>query len=392
MKVWVSFNGILIYGLLLSLLIGAMAIIWFNFQSINEDSTNTAKGIDDAQKVVDDVVQTRLDVQERLTRAREMLLLVRGSRERIIKQRARLNKVFLSNASMKAEDVTDSQNSIQILVDNFSNDVLVRGGEIGSWQERMIDQVAFVTEEYTWIKKQWLQRHAGLREKLLEVRRYYVYWTLKIANMLFIRSSIDELTPPDISSTELSLLMKSPDYSIWSETVPVFGQYIEQAREAETELFRATQKLDELTLEGHWSDAYTLYRDKFPPLTKQIGVSLDVLINNEELILERQRLCIQRANERADPVLNQMTYVLDQLSFKIEQFILRAQSDVISTQKHIQLELKKLGEQLTTMSQRGSDMNGRMAQLQFGVIVAGGLAVLFCAIMSFALVRSYRRK
>ncbi|MBU2648508.1 methyl-accepting chemotaxis protein [bacterium] len=148
----------------------------------------------------------------------------------------------------------------------------------------------------------WRQSHAGLADLLHEVRRTMVYWTLKVANMIFVQSSIDELLFENLEDTPLGKLQSHPLFVESAKSIPLLLETMEKTRPLNQRLWEAAFELDTHIMMSEWDQARKLYRDVFPAATKSIGVYLDNVIESEEDILAAQSAAGTILNEEMVPL------------------------------------------------------------------------------------------
>ncbi|MBN2645811.1 MAG: HAMP domain-containing protein [Desulfuromonadaceae bacterium] len=138
------------------------------------------------------------------------------------------------------------------------------------------------------IHSRWQARHQGLATALTELKRSQLYWTLKVANMIFVHSTIGELLAEDLADTELEQFMAGPLYQRFSAQMPVLREAFEKSRAENEKLWNASRKLDNLLFFSRWEEAHHLYRDNFPPLVKSISVNLDQVLGREQAVIAGQ--------------------------------------------------------------------------------------------------------
>ncbi|SDE22783.1 methyl-accepting chemotaxis protein [Desulfuromonas thiophila] len=155
--------------------------------------------------------------------------------------------------------------------------------------EQQRDQLA---EALTPLQERWQPIHEGLAEALNDLKRSYIYWALKVANMIFVHSTIDELVAEEADATLLAMFSRSSEYQKFADQYPALRQAVEKSRQDDRQLWQAARQLNQLLLSSQWPQAQILYRDQFPTLVKSLSVNLDQVLLQEKIISTRQRAAI----------------------------------------------------------------------------------------------------
>ncbi|MBN1959283.1 MAG: hypothetical protein JXQ81_03865 [Desulfuromonadales bacterium] len=156
------------------------------------------------------------------------------------------------------------------------------------WQETLVAGDQEIRAAIAEIDQLWRPRHEGLIDSLSALKRTELNWTLKVANMLFVQSSLGELLFEDISETPLEEFKSGSIYTEFASEVPELKTALEKTAEANKRLYNGVDELDNFAFSSEWEEARLYYRDVFPPNVKTIMVELDNVINLENKILYQQ--------------------------------------------------------------------------------------------------------
>ncbi|PLX91125.1 MAG: hypothetical protein C0620_12080 [Desulfuromonas sp.] len=163
------------------------------------------------------------------------------------------------------------------------------------------------------ISQIWQPRHEGLSQALNELKRTQLYWTLKVTNMIFIRSSIGELLFEELEDTPLEEFRNGALYQRYAEQFPPLQQAIDNASDENAQLRKASFKLDSLMFDGKWDQVRTFYRDQFPARVKSMAVDIDFALQMENRILSQQEQAITLLNTTLKPTTEQLSATFVQL-------------------------------------------------------------------------------
>jgi methyl-accepting chemotaxis protein len=162
----------------------------------------------------------------------------------------------------------------------------------------------------TEIKETWHARHEGLEKALNDLKRTQIYWALKVANMLFVQSSITELVEENLADTPLEQFRESDIFTQHAPEFDILRTRINAAAQSNKELWQASHQLNDLMMRAEWEKARILYRDKVPPLVKSISVDIDTVLQIETYILRSQTQAVAILNERLVPQAHDATQTL----------------------------------------------------------------------------------
>ncbi|MEZ4483812.1 MAG: methyl-accepting chemotaxis protein [Syntrophotaleaceae bacterium] len=167
------------------------------------------------------------------------------------------------------------------------------------------------------IKQTWRPRHQDLAEALAELKRTQIYWALKLANMLFVKSSISELLYEERGDTPLEEFRSGPVYQRFAETVPDLAAAVNSAAPVNQQLWDDSYALNSLIMGSEWEKARTLYRDKIPPAVKSMAVDLDRVIASERKILRNQQQAVEQLNGEIKTLCQQVFDIFDEVSGRL---------------------------------------------------------------------------
>jgi methyl-accepting chemotaxis protein len=163
------------------------------------------------------------------------------------------------------------------------------------------------------LRQIWRPRHEGLAESLAELKRTQLYWALKVANMLFVKSSISELLYEELADTPLEEFRSGVVYSRLAETVPDLTAALNSAAPVNQRLWDASYELNSLIMSSEWEQARMLYRDQVPPAIKAIAVDLDRVITAERRILSDQQRTVALLNGEIKARSDSVMAIFDEL-------------------------------------------------------------------------------
>jgi len=161
------------------------------------------------------------------------------------------------------------------------------------------------------IQKTWHPRHEGLEQALNNLKRTQIYWALKVANMLFVQSSITALVKEDIEDTPLEQFRNSETFSRHAPEFDILRSKMDAAAKSNTELWQVSHQLNDLMMEGAWEKARILYRDKIPTLVKSISVDIDTVLQIENYILRSQKQAVSMLNNNLAPQAHKAAQTLN---------------------------------------------------------------------------------
>jgi methyl-accepting chemotaxis protein len=174
----------------------------------------------------------------------------------------------------------------------------------------------------------WQVRHEGLAEALDDLQRTYMYWTLKVANLIFVQSMLGEIVPEEEQDTPLGRFMSGEIYQCYADDLPMLREAVERAKQEDLRLWEAAGELDMKALMSEWEEARKLYRDVFPPATKAIAVHLGDVLRVESVILERQVEARQMFREQVTPAADRITSMMDGVDQQLEILVSRCDERV----------------------------------------------------------------
>lgn len=227
------------------------------------------------------------------------------------------------------------------------------------------------------IKNEWKPRHDGLAEALDEVKRTQLYWTLKVANMLFIKSGIGELLYEELTDTPLEEFRNGAIYERFSSDFPALITALDNAAESNARLWDASYKLAGLAIESKWEQARILYRDAFPSTVKSMSVDIDQVLAVEGQILQAQHHVVTLLNNEVKEASEQALGALAGL-----QDALNGMTDA---------KAAAIGDSAALLLAQEESVTRKLAHLQRGNILIALVVVVLAAIAGWSITRSITR-
>jgi len=201
---------------------------------------------------------------------------------------AEIQKGMLNNAEQINSQLMIDESPIQSFLDTEGNGILSDLKDDYAWKEKLISADAMVKEALEKITDLWKPQHQGLVEGLSALKRTELNWTLKVANMLFVQSSLGELLYEEIEETPIEEFKTGGLYQKYAPIYPELKAALENTAEANEKLYTGVDELDNFAFDGKWEEARLYYRDVFPTNVKSIMVDLDNVINIENKVLYQQ--------------------------------------------------------------------------------------------------------
>ena len=229
------------------------------------------------------------------------------------------NENFAVNAFLNSPDAEALK---AVLTEKSSKDCSGENDRASGTESRMKTEYLFVQlhaandqimNAKTELERIWQVRHEGLKEQLSEIRRTYVNWSLKVANMLFVNGLPEKIVKDRFEDTPLNEFKASLLYNRF-ESVPDLAKAVDLAGVQDRKLFDAADELNRLVMFSEWDKAYLLYRDIFPPSTNALVARLDQVISFEKSIIEAQAKGIRLFSEKIAPASEIMMDSLDLLT------------------------------------------------------------------------------
>jgi len=245
--------------------------------------------IDRADSVVSQALSESFRVQEQATRYGSWISLLNETE-------ASLNALLASQGERILENAAD----VRILAGGETHPLenLLQSQTWRSLEEfvpearaiikRLDESAAAMVEIDQRIYQQWQQRHEGLAQTLNDLKRSQIYWALKVANMLFVRSTIGELLDEELMDTDLEEFINGRIYTAYADSFPTLVSALEKARPVNERLWKQSFKLNTLLMLGKWDEARILFRDEVPTAIKSMAVDIDSVLQQENAILFQQ--------------------------------------------------------------------------------------------------------
>ncbi len=169
------------------------------------------------------------------------------------------------------------------------------------------------------IQQDWTPQHPGLAQALNDLKRTQLYWTLNVANMIFVRSSISELLFEELQDTPLEEFKNGPLYARYAAVFPALGTALEKASATNAGLWEASFKLNRLVFANDWEGVRLLYRDEFPAAIKSMAVDIDSVLTLEEAALRAQERISQQLTDPVNALLDEATELLLGFEAQLEE-------------------------------------------------------------------------
>ena len=253
-----------------------------------------------------------------------------GQLSNLLAQIEAVHQTLQGGMSRARADMLQNREKIQ-LFNNQEREVLsvfVKAGtaELGALvapHEELVvgteKNMAHVNQIAAQLEQLWLPRHDGLAEDLSSLKRSLLNWTLKIANMMFVQSSIDELLYEDLADSPVEQFKAGKSYQKYAADFPELKQAMDKVSLANKQLSDLANELDMLTLFGKWEKARLFYRDHFPPKIKAVMVDLDHVIALENRILATQKEAISLFNNDLETAVAKMVVPFIAVKEELEQ-------------------------------------------------------------------------
>ena len=202
------------------------------------------------------------------------------------------------------------------------------------------------------LRQGWQPRHEGLAKGLNDLKRTEIYWGLKVANMLFIQSSISELVPDELTDTPLEEFKQSKVYQRYATDFPALAQAVAKAAPTNEQLWNDADALNRLTFSGKWEKARLLYRDKFPPAIKSMAVDLDSVLALEENVLRAQEQTVALLNNEVNEQIAAADSLLTGLEKELDQSLQTQAVGVDHAAREVKEKRRSVDEKIAALQQR----------------------------------------
>lgn len=223
----------------------------------------------------------------------------------------------------------------------------------------------------------WQPRHDGLSEGLNDLKRTINYWNLKVANTIFIHSSMLELLSEELAETPIEKFRAGTLYRDVAGAFPELQAGIESAAKTNEKLYSAAEKLSSLMLSGEWETVRKHYRDTFPFMIKSILVDIDQVLAIEQLSLNAQHRAMAILNGELKQAEAEITAALVGLRGQVEQ-VAKNQGNVVQQTNAEVLDKRR-------------SMTAALVNLRRTNLVVPVCVILFAIIGSRAITRSVTR-
>ncbi len=257
-------------------------------------------------------------VQGESSRTTRWLAAVNESRTGLRMAMDGLRDGLLENRAEVGLFVDGRDDSLQTFLD--SSELKEIGAQLPDFGDRLsrlqdLHDQLLVSDER--LRQIWQPRHEGLAESLAELKRTQLYWALKVANMLFVKSSISELLYEELGDTPLEEFRSGPVYNRLADELPTLTAALNKAAPINERLWDASYELNSLIMSSEWEKARILYRDQVPPAIKAMAVDLDRAISVERRILSDQQKAVALLNGKVKDLADGVIAILDDLDMSL---------------------------------------------------------------------------
>ena len=248
----------------------------------SEEALNHAEAASDGAAEINEHLQALKDIKDELLSAVGFL-----------------QQAMLQNAELILPELGDCDNRIAAFSQNGrGNDVVALIAVDQAWLARLASDYAEMKQLLAELQELWRPRHEGLVEALGDLKRTELNWSLKVANMLFVQSSLGELLYEELSETPLEEFKAGPVYAKYAAKLPELETALKNSARPNLNLYNGVDQLDDFAFDGKWNESRLYYRDNFPSNIKSILVELDRVIaggeQNSFPAAQSQRPCERR--------------------------------------------------------------------------------------------------
>ena len=236
------------------------------------------------------------------------------------------------------------------------------------------DSILLASQE---LSEAWQPRRDGLAEELNALKRHINYWNLKVANTIFLRSSMLEIMPEELGDTPVEEFRNSEIYQKFAIDFPILQEKITSATNANVKLYEASNEIAIMSLMGDWVKVRTFYRDNFPSTIKSILVDIDQVIAIEQQSLTAQHNAMQILNEQLNQASTEATESLGSLQEML--------------QRALALEKTNLQNAAQEVMERRDSMEGAISQVRKVNMLGPALIILLVVIGGIVMTRSVSR-
>jgi methyl-accepting chemotaxis protein len=240
--------------------------------------------------------------------------------------------------------------------------------------QELHDSILLSSEE---LHDAWQPRHDGLAEELNTLKRHINYWNLKVANTIFLRSSMLEIMPEELGDTPVEEFRNSLVFQKFAVGFPILNEKVTSAANSNAKLYEASDKIAMLSLMGDWEKVRTFYRDNFPATIKSILVDIDQVIAIEQQSLHAQHKAMQILNEQLNQASSEATESLGRLQEMLQRAL-----------AHEKANLQNAAQEV--MKRRDS-MEGAISQVRKVNMLGPALIILLVVIGGIVMTRSVSR-
>ncbi|APG28679.1 hypothetical protein A7E78_13065 [Syntrophotalea acetylenivorans] len=301
------------------LYLGFLVIITLVLGMLASNYWTTAK-IKRADGELEAALDAAAQVQDESSRATRWLAAVNESRTGLRMAMDGLRDGLLENRAEVGLFADGRDDTLQSFLD--SSELKEIGAQLPDFGARLSqlqelhDQLLASDER---LRQVWRPRHQNLAESLAELKRTQLYWALKVANMLFVKSSISELLYEELGDTPLEEFRSGPVYNSLADKLPALNAALNKAAPINERLWDSSYELNSLIMSSEWEQARILYRDQVPPAIKAMAVDLDRVISVERRILSDQQKAVALLNGKVKATADDVIEIFKDLEISLAE-------------------------------------------------------------------------
>ena len=271
----------------------------------------TTEDVMQANYEVSEALEQASSVEQGLARHHELTVALRSVRGELTAAAGALRNGLLQNLPQVALFDEAHPEPLGRLLDGPDSEALLALLPASSEAtERLAEIRQTLVELDLRVREGWKPQHPGLGKALNDLKRTQLYWTLKVANMIFVRSSISELLYEELADTPLEEFKAGPLFRQYASGFPVLESALNKASAANARLWEASYSLNRLIFSSDWEGVRLLYRDEIPPAVKSMSVDIDSVLTLEENALQAQEQIVQLLNGPVNALLDEAVGLL----------------------------------------------------------------------------------
>ncbi len=278
----------------------------------------------------------------------QSLSLLREVRGRLATAMGEMHGRMLQN-DQAINAMNDTVMSQFFSADQLGNYATILGKDV-TWTESIVSDFNQVQTLSTAVDEAWQPSHVGLYQELSELKRTILYWTLKVTNMLFVQSSIDELLYEDIADSPVEQFRQGKTYQRYADGFPALKEAMDKVSASNEELMGKANELDMLIFFSKWDEARKFFRDNFPMAVKGMMVDLDMVIMLEDRLLKAQEQARAELDDELLPKVNQLQAKLQTIEDELTEIKLSSDQAVVTAASQVVSLNEAIQEKITAIS------------------------------------------